>query len=92
MTLTLQVAARVDEASGIAGLVLTDPQGRSLPSWTPGAHIDVHIDRVGQAPIVRQYSLCGDPADLSSYRIAFNDLIAKEIEGILGTDTVKAEV
>lgn len=29
---------------------------------------------------------------LSSYRIAFNDLIAKEIEGILGTDTVKAEV
>lgn len=70
MTLTLQVAARVDEASGIAGLVLTDPQGRSLPSWTPGAHIDVHIDRVGQAPIVRQYSLCGDPADLSSYRIA----------------------
>lgn len=29
---------------------------------------------------------------LSSYRIAFNDLIAKEVEGILGTDTVKAEV
>ncbi len=29
---------------------------------------------------------------LSSYRIAFNDLIAKEVEGILGADTVKAEV
>ena len=29
---------------------------------------------------------------LSSYRIAFNDLIAKEVEGILGADTVRAEV
>lgn len=29
---------------------------------------------------------------LSSYRIAFNDLIAKDIEGILGADTVRADV
>ena len=37
-----------------------------LPPWTPGAHVDVKLpdDRV------RQYSLCGDPADRSSYRIA----------------------
>lgn len=68
--LTLQVASRVDEAHGIAGLVLTDPQGGPLPAWTPGAHIDVHIDRPGEAALIRQYSLCGDPADRDGYRIA----------------------
>lgn len=68
--LTLQVAARTEEARGIAGLVLSDPQGIPLPEWAPGSHIDVHIDRVGAAPLIRQYSLCGDPADRSRYRIA----------------------
>ncbi|WP_229663281.1 PDR/VanB family oxidoreductase [Microbacterium album] len=68
--LTLQVAERVDEADGVAGLILTDPQGLPLPEWTPGAHVDVHLDRPGRPGIVRQYSLCGDPADRSRYRIA----------------------
>jgi len=68
--LTLQVAERIDEAEGIAGLVLTDPQGAPLAPWTPGAHIDVHLDRPGEPALVRQYSLCGDPADRASYRIA----------------------
>lgn len=68
--LTLQVARRVDEADGVAGLVLIDPQGGELPAWTPGAHIDVHIDRPGESALVRQYSLCGDPQDRTSYRIA----------------------
>lgn len=68
--LTLQVASRIDEAAGIAGLVLTDPQGVALPAWEPGAHIDVHIDRPGEQGLVRQYSLCGDPGDRTAYRIA----------------------
>ncbi|GAA1957894.1 PDR/VanB family oxidoreductase [Microbacterium deminutum] len=68
--LTLQVAERIDEADGIAGLVLTNPQGLPLPEWSPGAHVDVHIDRPGEAALVRQYSLCGDPADRGAYRIA----------------------
>jgi ferredoxin-NADP reductase len=68
--LTLQVAFRIDEAAGVAGLVLTDPQGLALPAWEPGAHIDVHIDRPGEPGLVRQYSLCGDPADRGAYRIA----------------------
>lgn len=68
--LTLQVASRIEEAAGIAGLVLTDPQGVPLPEWVPGAHIDVHIERSGQPPLIRQYSLCGDPSDRGAYRIA----------------------
>ena len=77
--LTLQVARRVEEADGIAGLELIDPQGAELPAWTPGAHIDVHIDRPGEPALVRQYSLCGDPADRSHYRIAV--LLEQEGEG-----------
>jgi len=77
--LTLQVASRVDEADGIAGLVLTNPQGVPLPEWSPGAHIDVHIDRPGDTPLVRQYSLCGDPADRDTYRIAV--LLEQQGEG-----------
>jgi len=37
-----------------------------LPAWTAGAHVDLLLPD-GK---VRQYSLCGDPADRSSYRIA----------------------
>ena len=37
-----------------------------LPAWTPGAHIDVYVPD----GTTRQYSLCGDPGDLSSYQIA----------------------
>lgn len=68
--LTLQVAERRDEAEGIVALVLTDPQDQPLPAWQPGAHIDVVLDKPGAESLVRQYSLCGDPRDDSTYRIA----------------------
>lgn len=69
-TLTLQVAARVDEARDVVVLVLADPQGADLPPWEPGAHLDLHIDQPGSAGLVRQYSLCGSPDDRKHYRIA----------------------
>ncbi|MEV1293748.1 PDR/VanB family oxidoreductase [Pseudonocardia sp. NPDC049635] len=37
-----------------------------LPGWRPGAHLDVVLP----SGLLRQYSLCGDPADRSVYRIA----------------------
>jgi ferredoxin-NADP reductase len=40
--------------------------GEHLPRWHPGAHIDIHL----ASGLVRQYSLCGDPAIPDSYRIA----------------------
>lgn len=40
--------------------------GEKLPSWQPGCHLDVLLP-TGRR---RQYSLCGDPRDRSSYRIA----------------------
>lgn len=61
----VRVSARRDEAEGVFSLELS-ALGAKLPSWMPGAHIDVAVGDAG----VRQYSLCGDPAELDRWRIA----------------------
>lgn len=63
------VAALETVAEDVVLVTLEPTDGTALPSWTPGAHIDVILDGEGE-PIVRQYSLCGSPADRSHYRIA----------------------
>jgi len=62
----LVVSAREESAEGVVALTLTDPEGAALPAWTPGAHIDVLL----ADDLVRQYSLCGSPADQRNWRIA----------------------
>ncbi len=54
------------EADNIVSLDLRRADGGDLPPWSPGAHVDVVL----KSGLVRQYSLCGTPADLSAYRIA----------------------
>jgi len=54
------------QSTDIVSLELADPTGADLPAWQPGAHIDVQLVTRQQ----RQYSLCGDPADRSTYRVA----------------------
>jgi len=61
----LRVAARREVADGIVELTLADPTGAQLPSWTPGAHIDLVLD----PSLTRQYSLCGSAADESSWKV-----------------------
>jgi ferredoxin-NADP reductase len=47
--------------------------GRDLPAWRPGAHLDVLVPveaADGSSGVLeRQYSLCGDPADRRTWRI-----------------------
>ncbi|MGN9837088.1 PDR/VanB family oxidoreductase [Nonomuraea sp. H19] len=62
----LVVHAREQAADGVVALDLRDPDGAELPAWTPGAHIDLVL----AGDLVRQYSLCGDPADRATWRIA----------------------
>ncbi len=50
----------------VVALTLADPDGALLPSWTPGAHIDVRLPSGRR----RQYSLCGSPGRRTDYRIA----------------------
>jgi ferredoxin-NADP reductase len=62
----LVVERRELVADGVLALSLRHPLGAQLPAWEPGAHVDVVL-----APgLERQYSLCGDPADRSAWRIA----------------------
>lgn len=62
----LVVEQRIEAADGVVALVLADADGAELPEWRPGAHIDVYLTD----ELTRQYSLCGDPADRTRWRIA----------------------
>jgi cytochrome P450/ferredoxin-NADP reductase len=59
------IAKRRDIAEDIICLDLASRDGASLPDWTPGAHIDLHV-REG---LIRQYSLTGKTAP-GHYQIA----------------------
>ena len=75
--LRLHVAEAERMTPDITRYVLRDPEGRDLPPWDAGAHIDVVV-----APeFLRAYSLAGDPADRSSYVIG----VLREDEGTGGS-------
>ncbi|CAM5240336.1 Oxidoreductase OS=Streptomyces alboniger OX=132473 GN=CP975_09805 PE=4 SV=1 [Streptomyces alboniger] len=61
--LRLRVARHEKVAEGVVRLRL---EGEGLPPWQPGAHLDLVLP----SGLVRQYSLCGDPGDSSSYTVA----------------------
>jgi ferredoxin-NADP reductase len=65
----LTVTARTLAADGVVCLTLRRPDGGPLPSWTPGAHIDVLLDS-DDGDLIRQYSLCGHPAERGAWQIA----------------------
>jgi vanillate O-demethylase ferredoxin subunit len=64
-TINLRVASVHEEADDIRSIELSDPAGDSLPAFTAGAHIDVHLSE----KLVRQYSLCNDPSERHRYVI-----------------------
>ncbi|WP_034271400.1 PDR/VanB family oxidoreductase [Haloechinothrix halophila] len=53
-------------ADGVVELTLRHPDGHPLPTWEPGAHLDLVLTD----DLVRQYSLCGDPGDTTTLRVA----------------------
>lgn len=59
------VVARFPASDSVVVLDLASADGAPLPAWTPGSHIDLEV---GDG-LIRQYSLCGDPGDTSTYRI-----------------------
>ncbi|WP_409463421.1 PDR/VanB family oxidoreductase [Amycolatopsis sp. GA6-003] len=73
MTSNAGTAGRLDvfvrqlrwEADGVVSLDLAAASGEPLPSWEPGAHIDLVLPN----GVERQYSLCGTPGERSHYRI-----------------------
>ncbi|WP_326701372.1 PDR/VanB family oxidoreductase [Streptomyces sp. NBC_01754] len=63
--LEVVVRRRTPVADGVVSLELARIDGEPLPPFTAGSHVDLHLG----PGLVRQYSLCGDPADLSAYRL-----------------------
>ncbi|MET9362755.1 PDR/VanB family oxidoreductase [Streptomyces sp. NPDC006632] len=66
VALRLGVTERTEPAEGVVALRLAALDGAELPAWEPGAHLDLVLP----SGLVRQYSLCGDPADRTSYTVA----------------------
>ncbi len=52
-------------ADDVVSLALRQATPSPLPTWAPGAHIDVVLP----SKKVRQYSLCGDPANRDEWRV-----------------------
>ncbi|WP_085884483.1 PDR/VanB family oxidoreductase [Oceanibacterium hippocampi] len=51
------------EAEGVLSVELRRPDGDELPSYEPGAHVDLRLPN----GLVRSYSLAGDPANRDRY-------------------------
>lgn len=62
---TVTVVSRREPARDVVELRLTATAGGPLPTWEPGAHVDLVL----ASGLVRQYSLCG-PTDADEYTIA----------------------
>ena len=61
----VRIASRQDAAEGIICLELAPLDGETLPRFEAGAHVDVHLG----SGLIRQYSLCNDPAETNRYRL-----------------------
>ncbi|MFD8208475.1 PDR/VanB family oxidoreductase [Streptomyces sp. NPDC059695] len=83
-TVRLTVRSVVREAEGVRGLLLGDPEGAALAPWEPGAHLEVTLP----SGAVRHYSLCGDPADRTTYRLG----VLREPAGRGGSEEVHTSV
>jgi vanillate O-demethylase ferredoxin subunit len=64
-SINARIARKIIEAEGVVAFEIVDPDGRDLPAFEAGAHIDVEA-----APgVVRQYSLCNNPNERHRYQI-----------------------
>jgi vanillate O-demethylase ferredoxin subunit len=64
--LEVRVTRKANEAQDICSLELVAADGSALPGFSAGSHIDVFLP----GAVVRQYSLCNDPAETHRYLIA----------------------
>lgn len=62
---TLRVVGKQVQADGVLTLDLAAPSGGRLRDWTPGSHVDLVLPN----GLTRQYSLCGDRFDPTTYRV-----------------------
>ncbi len=64
-TLQVRVARKAVEAQDIVTLELVATDGKALPAFSAGSHVDVSLPN----GLTRQYSLCNDPQETHRYQI-----------------------
>lgn len=67
--MNVRVAGAWEEAESVRAFELELSDGQTLPPFVAGAHLEVTFP-LATGPAVRRYSLSGDPANRSRYRIA----------------------
>lgn len=82
--LKVEVVAREGVAEDVVALELRRCGAGTLPTWTPGSHIDLVLDE----HLERQYSLCGDPGNGETWRIA----VLREPESRGGSEHVHERI
>lgn len=79
----------VVETEDVRSLLLRRNDGKPLPSWRPGAHIDI----VTPSGELRQYSLTGQPSEGAHYRISVRKIpggrVSNEIHGLERGDVIR---
>jgi ferredoxin-NADP reductase len=71
------------EARGIASYEFVSADGRPLPPFTAGAHIDLHLPR----EMIRSYSLLNAPSDAARYVVA----VQRDAQGRGGSSWMHAQ-
>src|ERR1700739_4569286 len=71
-------------AEDIHRFELRDPAGGELPEFSAGAHVQVRVPN----RLIRQYSLCHDPAERDRYVIA----VKREVPGRGGSESMIRDV
>ncbi|WP_162068901.1 2Fe-2S iron-sulfur cluster-binding protein [Burkholderia sp. THE68] len=66
----LRVARRVRESASVVSFELVPTEGAALPPFLAGQFVAVRLAMPDGEPLVRTYSLSGDPADTSRWRIS----------------------
>jgi vanillate O-demethylase ferredoxin subunit len=64
-TIKVVVQRRQEQGHGVLVLDMVSVDGRELPPFEAGAHVDLHL---GEG-LVRQYSLAGNPGERTVYRL-----------------------
>jgi ferredoxin-NADP reductase len=85
ITRAVVVESVVPVAERIVKLRLVSPDGKPMPRWTPGSHIDVEC---GDPEWSRQYSPCSDPTDRDVLEIA----VLRETQSRGGSSWIHANV
>lgn len=81
--INVKVISKTRLTSSVTKFVLAHPNEMALPSWTPGAHIEIELPN----GMLRQYSLCGTPS-AKEYEIA----VLNELDGRGGSRYLHQQV